>query len=197
MHPTDVEILPVLVPPAKADDRDLAARFARGEVGALEEVIERYQGHVAGLAARLLGWNEDAVDATQEVFVSALRGQRRFGARASLWTWLAAITVNRCRSIQRRRWLQHKLLRARGPAVEATESTERPGIEQDETALEVRAAIAELSRKNREVIVLHYLEELSIAEVAEILELRRNAVEVRLSRARKSLASALRHLARE
>jgi len=47
------------------------------------------------------------------------------------------------------------------------------------------------------VIVLHYLEGLTVAEVADVLRAKRNAIEVRLTRARKLLASSLAHLANE
>jgi len=61
----------------------------------------------------------------------------------------------------------------------------------DELAADVRAAIARLPPTYREVVVLRYLEELGIDEVATVLGLRRNTVEVRLSRARQQLEKTL------
>lgn len=186
---------PVTLQPAQDEDRQLAARFARGEALALEQVVERYGDRVIGLAVRLLGWQGGADDVAQEVFLAALRNQRRFRADSSLWTWLAAITVNQCRSRQRRRWLFDKFLTAaeRQP-IEVGEAPSRPLL-RDEAAVHVRAAVARLPVKYREVIVLRYLEELSVTDIAALLRLRRNAVEVRLTRAKRMLAPLLAELA--
>jgi RNA polymerase sigma-70 factor (ECF subfamily) len=182
--------------PAQDDDRELAARFAAGETLALEQAIERYGNRVASLATRLLGWRSGADDVVQEVFLAALRNQRRFRAESSLWTWLATITVNHCRSWQRRRWLFDRFLTATGQG--RTERVQPPvdRAQRDETAVQVRDAVARLPAKYREVIVLRYLEEMAIADIAELLQLQRNAVEVRLSRAKRLLESALAEFAR-
>lgn len=181
---------------AQDEDRDLAVRFGRGEPLAFDQCVERYAERVTALAARLLGWREGGEDVAQEVFMAALRRQRTFRAESSLWTWLTVITVNRCRSLQRRRWLYDKWMQAmtamRGEAI-AT-SGERCAI-RDETATLIRQAVAELPTKYREVIVLRYLEELPLGEMAELLGERRNTIEVRLTRAKKLLEPKLAGLA--
>src|SRR5690606_17069034 len=90
--------------PAEADDRDLAARVTRGDPAALDDLVEQYGARVIGLAARLLGWTDGADDVAQDVFLQVLNKGKQFRGQSSLWTWLATLTVNRCRSIQRRRW---------------------------------------------------------------------------------------------
>jgi RNA polymerase sigma-70 factor (ECF subfamily) len=64
--------------------------------------------------------------------------------------------------------------------------------ERSETAIRVRAQVAQLPAAAREVIVLRYFEELSLDEIAAILGIKRNAIEARLSRARKQLEPLLR-----
>jgi RNA polymerase sigma-70 factor (ECF subfamily) len=179
--------------PAQAEERELAARLARGEERAFEEVVERYGPRVTGLAARLLAWTDGADDVAQDVFLAVLRKRRQFRGDAKLWTWLAAITVNRCRGLRRRRWLLERVLRVVAPARD-TQITAADRSETEETAVKVRAAVARLPATCREVIVLRYLEELKIDEVAEVLGLRRNTVEVRLSRGRKLLEESLGEL---
>jgi RNA polymerase sigma-70 factor (ECF subfamily) len=177
------------------EDRDLAVRFARGESTAFEEVVERHGQRVIGLAARLLGWRDGAEDVAQEVFLAALRNQKRFRGQSSLWTWLARITVNRCRTLGRRRWVFEKFAAATG--WNATDADKVPVDEhaiREEQGAAVRRIVAGLPAKHREVIVLHYLEELPVSEIAKVLGLRRNAVEVRLSRARKLLEPLLADL---
>jgi RNA polymerase sigma-70 factor, ECF subfamily len=176
--------------PAHAEEKELASRLARGEQRAFELVVEAYGGRVTALARRLLGWSEGADDVAQDVFLTVLRKRKQFRGEAKLWTWLATITVNRCRSLRRRRWVLERVLHAVAPSRETrTAAAERS--ETEETAERVRAAVTKLPATYREVIVLRYLEELKIDEVAEVLGLRRNAVEVRLSRGRKLLEESL------
>jgi len=194
MNATTLAPEPVNSPPAELEDRELTERFARGDRQAFEQLIDRYQKRVAGLAARLLGWTDGAEDVTQEVFLAVYQHQNRFRGQASLWTYLATITVNRCRTVTRRRWLKERVLGQLFQPSAAGPLAAGAGLITDETAQEVRAVVARLPATAREVIVLHYLEELTVAEVADILKIKRNAVEVRLTRARKLLATLLAHL---
>lgn len=177
--------------PAEADERHLATRVARGDPSALDDVIALYGSRVVTLAARLLAWNDGAEDVAQDVFVAVLAKGKHFRAESSLWTWLAALTVNRCRSVRRRRWVQERVLRLIGGSAEANESRK---LERDEHAARVRAAVAELPAAAREVIVLRYFEELSMDEIATIVGAKHNTVEARLSRARKQLEPLLKPL---
>jgi RNA polymerase sigma-70 factor (ECF subfamily) len=192
-----ITALPPSVEPhsADTDERDLAARLARGEPAALDEVVERYGRRVVALARRLLGWSEGADDVAQDVFLAVWQKGRSFRGEAQLWTYLAAITVNRSRSTLRRRWLADRTLRAIAPFRAQSQAPQALGA--DETAQAVRAAIARLPQTYREVIVLRYLEELSVRQVAEVLGLRPNTVEVRLSRARKLLEPDLTNVIHE
>jgi RNA polymerase sigma factor (sigma-70 family) len=172
---------------AEADDGDLVARLGRGDPAAFDALVDRYAQRVTRLAARLLGWSSGAEDVAQDVFVKLLGKPKQFRGDAKLWTYLTVITVNRCRSLQRRQWLQQRVMQLIGSRLVTPDVPREPRIERDETAERIRAAVAQLPTNLREVIVLRYFEELGVEQVAEILSLRRNAVEVRLSRARKLL----------
>ena len=188
--------------PAAGDD--LARRFAGGEDAAFDELVDRYAVRVAGLARKLLdSASLDAAtgtdDVVQDVFLAAYARRRRFRAEANLWTYLATITVNRCRTIGRRRRLWNKF-RGRfasgaGRAGEALEKTSAPAADaatqQSERAQAVRQAIDRLPPRLKEAITLVYLEQVSIADSAEILGIRRGTLDARLSRARAALKLAL------
>lgn len=167
----------------------LAEQVARGEAGALELLIEMYQPRVARLAHRLLGWSGEVDDVVQDVFLAALRSGHRFRRDASIWTWLSAITLNCCRSRHRRLAVVDRVFRLiRGS--EASDPADAPVL-QDETAREVRGAVARLALKDREVIVLFYLEHRTVAQMSELLGASPNAIEVRLHRARRKLRERL------
>ena len=92
-----------LVDPRASAEQDLVARLARQERAALQELIDLYQPQVARQAQRLMSWSGDADDVVQDVFLIAMTKAGSFRSGSSLSTWLTIITLNRCRTIQRRR----------------------------------------------------------------------------------------------
>jgi RNA polymerase sigma-70 factor, ECF subfamily len=171
------------------DDAALTARFARGDPAVFAQVVAQYQDRVAGLAFRLLGWGHDVEDVVQDVFVAVLQNLSSFRGQSQLATWIYRITVNECRRHRRKRLLRLNFWRR---AEHATPHIADAGPDTTvETRQQVRSAVAALAPPQREVVVLRYLEGLDIPEIAQILELSRNAVEVRLSRARDQLRSVL------
>lgn len=185
--------------PHASPERSLARRFASGEPSAFDELVAEFSPRIARLAHRLLGWQSgvgeraDIDDVVQEVFVAALKRQRYFRGDASLWTWLSAIAFNQCRSRLRRRrswrrWMSFQ-----------REAKDRPtsSLIRDETSQRVREAVSQLKQDDRQVIVLFYLEEQSVRQIAEMLGRTYNAIEVRLHRARHRLAGLLKEFADE
>src|SRR4051812_23765247 len=120
-----------------------------------------------------------------------------FRGQSSLWTWLTTITLNCCRSRQRRaavwaRWWSRdgRLRPGEGPKPDS-------GAIEDETARHVRRAVSELPAKEREVIVLYYLEQRPTREICGLLRLSESAVQVRMHRGREKLKRKLRAFATE
>ena len=74
-----------------ADERELVARFQRGEAGAFEQLYAGYGDRIYRLCYRLCGHAADAEDLAQEVFVAAYQGLDRFAGRSPLTTWLYRI----------------------------------------------------------------------------------------------------------
>lgn len=185
---------PLVLASPEGDEAGLAARFAAGDTAALAEVVDRYQQTLAHLASRLLGWPGDdrSADLVQEVFVRALMTRRRFKGKSSLKTWLTTITVNECRAClrkQRRRQALFRLWALGTPSIDVAKETNP--VESDEQYRLVRQGVQSLPAASREVVVLHYLQQLPIAEVAEALGISPGAVSTRLTRARQQLAKVL------
>jgi RNA polymerase sigma-70 factor (ECF subfamily) len=179
------------------DELALARRFAAGESTAFDEVVALYQDRVTRLANRLLGWGDardadDVDDAVQDVFLAALTNARRCrGGTKGMWPWLATITVNTCRSIRRRAWVRLRFVREMLARPADSIDASIDGLETDERARQVRDAVSRLPARDKEVVVLHYLEGMRPADIAEVLGASSNAVEVRLHRARAKLKADL------
>ncbi|HEV8607439.1 MAG TPA: sigma-70 family RNA polymerase sigma factor [Tepidisphaeraceae bacterium] len=179
------------------DEKSLAQRFAEGDAAAFEAVVALHRPRITRLVYRLLGWPADVDDMVQEVFLAALTKCRRFRGESGLATWLTVIALNKCRSHRRGLLSRWRTLRrvSRRPA--PVQSAADAGAMRDDTLAQVREAIKKLGGRDREVIVLHYLEDRGVNEMAGLLKLKQNAVEVRLHRARQRLKKLLAPLIEE
>ena len=176
---------------AKKGQNPLVQRLVRGDRSVFDEIVEQQQRRIARLAYRLLGWSDEVEDVVQEVFLKVFKNLAHFRGQSSLETWLTTITVNTCRSWRRKRLMRWNLLRrCQQRTSEDLEGSKEPKSESD-TYATARKAVQKLPTRYREVIVLRYLEQLPTVQVASILGLKRNAVEVRLNRARAILKERL------
>lgn len=158
----------------------------------LESIIAAHGAYLARLAHRLLGWPDDVDDIMQEVFLAVHRGLPRYRGHASMRTWLTAITVNACRSHQRRRRIWN--LR---PHREREDAPSPFSPDSAETERAVRDAIRALPARYREVVLLTHLEGMPAPRVSEILGIGASAVHARLQRGRAMLREALAPLVAE
>ena len=180
------------------DDERLVGQFNQGDESAFDQIVERYAADVAALANRLLGWPGDVEDVTQEVFLSAFVGLKRFRCDCRLKSWLFTITINKCRSYRHKR----KLRQFQTIPIPTNDVGMRlpPLAETGKSAMDaedfqrVRRAVARLPAKYREPVVLRYLQELPTEEIARILGVSKGTLHVRLSRARECLRQELTEL---
>jgi RNA polymerase sigma factor (sigma-70 family) len=182
-----LELESALLTALPESERAVASRDA----ASFDRLVVAEYDYVARLVGRLLGWQSDADDLVQDVFVSALAAWPQFRGDCAARTWLTRIALNKCRGFQRRRWLRWRLFAAW--QARSSASAESQHASNDDMAEEVRRAVEQLRQRDREVIVLHYLEQLSVADMARALKVSPNAVEVRLTRARQRLKDILRH----
>jgi RNA polymerase sigma-70 factor (ECF subfamily) len=176
------------------DDELLVEQFRRGDESAFERIVEQYSAEVAALANRLLGWPGEVEDVTQEIFLAAFMGLKKFRCECSLKSWLFTITINKCRS-HRHRWKLRRLPQTKSHEnlPTATHDTNISSMDTDDFN-RVRRAVAVLPATYREPIVLKYLQELDADEICRILSISKNTLHVRLSRARKLLEPELAKL---
>jgi RNA polymerase sigma-70 factor (ECF subfamily) len=139
-----------------------------GRAGAFDLVVERHRRSVYQLCYRFVRNHEDASDLSQDVFLRAFRGLRSFRGQSALGTWLHRIAVNVCLT----------RVSAKVPITEAIEERQHVDTKSDspservlkaERGARVRAAIAELPRKQRATLVMRMYHEMSHQEIASVL----------------------------
>lgn len=177
-------------------DSELVALSIAGRDRAFGLIVRRHRDLLYRITFASLGNAHDALDAVQDIFVAAFLALKRFDQRRPFRPWLAAIALNRCRDLARRRRVRGLLAFALpiDSKVEAI-AQDKPGVDAEAADREelhrTMAAISRLPTPLREPLVLHTVEGMSQAETAETLKISEKAVETRLRRARLRLRDEL------
>jgi RNA polymerase sigma-70 factor (ECF subfamily) len=165
------------------DDRAIIERCLTGEKDAFRFLVERYQSQAAGHALAILGSREDALDATQDAFIDAFRSLGKFDRTRRFYPWFYVLLRNRCyKMIAKRRETE---------SIEEAEILAPRGGVSGEERIALERALGSLSREDREIVTLKYLDGFSYDEIAELLEIPRGTVMSRLFYARKELQAKL------
>jgi RNA polymerase sigma-70 factor (ECF subfamily) len=184
---------------AERGDEELVRIAQGGDRRAFDELVRRYKDKVYRLSYKILRHEEDAAEALQDAFLSAYRGLPNFKAESTFSTWLYRIATNASLMKYRRRREGHVSLEQSQSVDGAQEPMQIPDWTQQpmkellnrETREVMEEGISRLPEELRTVFVLRDIEELSNAEVAEILKLSVAAVKSRLHRARIFLRDRL------
>lgn len=159
---------------------------------ALDALASRWHPRLQRLAGHLTADREAARGVVQDVWVAIVRGLRRLDDPARFRVWVYRIVSNKCRDWIRRRALRrHAAQEQQAVATAGRRAAEQPTLaETDETA-ELRAALRQLPDEQRAMLSLHYLDGLSVAEIADALDLPAGTVKSRLFTARLRLRKSL------
>jgi RNA polymerase sigma-70 factor (ECF subfamily) len=153
---------------ADLDEQELVALCLAGQREAFDVIVERHRRTVYQLCYRFVSNHEDASDLAQEVFIRAFKGLQRFRGQSSLGTWLYRIGVNLCLNRVSVKRPATEPLDAR-PHVDEQAKDPSDELLRGERAQEVRAAIAQLPKKQRATVILRVYHELSHEEIAGVL----------------------------
>jgi RNA polymerase sigma-70 factor (ECF subfamily) len=176
-------------------DAELVILAQGGDSRGFDELVRRYQDKVYRLCFKILRHEDDAAEALQDAFLSAYRGLAKFKAESTFSTWLYRIATNASLMKYRKRRDGHISLEQSQSNNEDSETMQLPDWSQqppkDLLNAETREVMAEgiqrLPEELRTVFVLRDVQDMSNAEVAEVLGLSIAAVKSRLHRARRSL----------
>jgi RNA polymerase sigma-70 factor (ECF subfamily) len=183
------------------DDLALVRASQRGDRDAFGTLVSRHAARILTLTSRMLGSTGEAEDVAQDTFVAAYRSLAGFQHGARFSTWLYRIAVNKC----------HDALRARRPGTISIDADEESAdavaleiadgqtplweLEQVELAWELDQAIGALPAVYRESFILKHIEGMEYDEMSEVLGINRDALKMRVYKARTLLCRSLAHLA--
>jgi RNA polymerase sigma-70 factor, ECF subfamily len=182
-------------------DEQLVARAQRGDRGAFDVLVRRYQHRIVQLVERLVG-EADALDVAQEAFIKAYRALGGFRGQSAFYTWLYRVAINTAKNFL--------VARRRRPAAQDIDVSEaelfgHTGQMSDVDTPEALAlsaeirdtvsrAIARLPEDLRQAITLRELDGLSYEEIAEVMACPIGTVRSRIFRARAAIDEVLQPL---
>jgi len=186
------------IPPNdRAEEAEWVRRVQAGDRESFGWLVERHQRRVFSLIYHLVRRRDEVEDLAQEAFVKAFQAIRNYKFQSSFGTWLARITVNHCYDYLRRERVQRvRYFWQMGEEGRRQMElrAERPPEERREGADEVLARkdlvdqlLARAPADDRIILAMKELEDLSVEDIAEILDLNVSTVKVRLHRARKRM----------
>ncbi len=178
----------------KEEQAGLITACIQGDETAIAQLIQEYQLGVFRLALSILNEPGEANEVTQDTFIAALNALRSYRENSSFKAWLYTIALNASRSRLRKRKalerLQHNLA-----AIFHVQSQRSPTLEDvvvgNEEDAALWKALERLGEKHRIPIVLRYYHDLSVSEIADILNIKEGTIHSRLSIARERLRALL------
>jgi RNA polymerase sigma-70 factor (ECF subfamily) len=172
-------------PGTALSDERLMLAFSQGSSEAFTELFHRYKQPIYGFFRRRVADPAHAEELAQETFLALLRAAARFEPRALFRTYLYAIGFKILRAHRRKAAFRATFFGHRNSAADPARQ------DATEAGLWVRRAVEKLEPIDREILLLREFEQLSYAEIADLLELPVNTVRSRLFRARTALRNLL------
>src|SRR6266852_4016206 len=170
---------------AGVSDEHLMLAFSKGSADSFSELFARYKQPIFGFFRRRVLESAHAEELTQETFLALFRAAARYQPRALFRTYLYAIGLKILRAHRRKAAFRATFFGQRNSAPDPAKR------DATESGLWVRRAVEKLEPMDREILLLREFEQLSYAEIADLLQLPLNNVRSRLFRARTALRTLL------
>lgn len=154
--------------------------------GALIRLMRQYEKDVLKVCTVYLRDLTLAEDAAQETFFKAYRAMDRFQGGSSEKTWLMRIAINTCKDIRRGTWFRHM------DRSVSLDKLPEPAVPPQADSVLITLEVMRLPAKEREVVLLRYYQNMTLAEVAQVLGISATAVAKRLKRAHAHLDPVLK-----
>ncbi|WP_182201311.1 RNA polymerase sigma factor SigW [Paraliobacillus salinarum] len=172
----------------------------KGDQSAFEDIVACYQDKVYQICFRLIGNTHEAEDLAQEAFIRAYVNIQSYDDKRKFSTWLFRIatnvTIDRIRKKKPDFYLDAEVKGTDGLTMYSQLAEEQPLPEEELESLELQSYIQQqimsLPTKYRTVVALRFVDELSLAEISEILDIPIATVKTRVYRGREALRKKLR-----
>lgn len=165
----------------------LVLRCQTGDPNAFADLIAVMERPLLYYATSLTGNQDAALDVLQDVWIKVVRGIRQLKDPGSLKSWLYAITHGVAVDRIRRDYRRDKVEQAQ---LDEAFNTDEPSFD-EEDAIAIRDGLSRLGVKHREVLVLHFLQDLSIQEIATVVGCSEGTVKSRIHYAKRQLKQIL------
>lgn len=179
----------------KNEDRFLE-KAIRGDKEGLEYLVSTYQNLAYTIAIRIVLNREDAEEVVQDSFIKAFASLNNFKRASKFSTWLYRIVYNTALTRISNKSISIVNLNKHVENEQYTSVENQPWnlIRHDERKKYIDLALHRLPQVDRTIIALHYIGELTISEICEILNMRKSAIKMRLLRGRMQLETELKTL---
>jgi RNA polymerase sigma-70 factor (ECF subfamily) len=178
-------------------DNVLVERFVNGDKNAFNQLVSKYEKSVYRIAYRFFYDEEEAMDATQEIFLKVYKSLHKFEKRSSFKTWIYRIASNTCITISEKRkkgkeglfktimnWWSDRNIETPEEEVLAKESSQI-------TQKMVVEKLSQLPAKYRMPVILKDIEGLPLEKICEVLDIPLGTVKSRINRGRRLLQNSL------
>jgi len=188
----------------ESTDKELVKRVQKGDKGAFDMLVLKYEHKIVNLVMRYVRDPEQALDISQEAFIKAYRALPRFRGDSAFYTWLYRIAVNTAKNYlaaQRRRPLDVELdmqdPEQYGLHAKLKETDDPEGVTLSRELQEtLERAIESLPDDLRTAIILRELDGMSYEEIAQTMDCPVGTVRSRIFRARDAIAKKVGTLVR-
>ncbi|MGC8653989.1 MAG: RNA polymerase sigma factor [Candidatus Kryptoniota bacterium] len=174
-------------------DREIVEQIRNGDERAFGELVNRYEKKVFFIVKRMLNDDDDALDASQEVFIKLHESLRRFRGDANIYTYIYRVATNVAISFLRKRKVR-SVVRLDDVLNTVVSHDDQPEKDSDRKELRelVADAVAALPAQQRQVFVLRFYEELSYEEISRILNRSLGALKANYFHAMKKIGEYLK-----
>jgi RNA polymerase sigma-70 factor (ECF subfamily) len=166
----------------------LIDRILSGEQQLYAELVDRYQRYAFSITFRVLLHRAEAEEAAQDAFIKAFKHLADFNRTSRFSTWLYRIAFNTAISYKRKHRYQFQPIEN---SIIAVKQEADGNLEKSDQKKYLHQALLKLSDTDRTALTLFYWQELSLDEMAEIVNVPANTLKVRIHRARQRVADEL------
>lgn len=174
-------------------DLILLNRIRKGDKSAYAALINRHKSYAFTIAFRILNIREDAEEVAQDAFIQVFNGLDSFNADSKFTTWFYRIVFNAALMYKRKKRILADDFEDSREALQVDSLSDSSGeLLQNERQVAIKACLEKLSSDDVTIITLFYLQELTLDEIASIIEISAETAKVKLHRARKRLMEEMR-----